>query len=424
MESFGAAAGWLAQAAALLLLPYLLLRYFGEAGGRKTRWQARLLRPEKRARRGDMLRGACHVALAFLLSRALFALSGLVPQMLEGNLGEFPEWFGGRLLMWDARHYLGLIENWYVNEGDAMYHIVFFPLYPIVCRALYLIGVPAQAAAYAVSNLSYLGAGLALYALASGEEGHAFGARCVWLMYFLPASFFGSLVFTEGLFLCLTLLAVLCARRRRFAAAVALSALCALTRSPGLLTAVPVYWEMLRSARQRKGRLTAADAAKYALAVLPAACGTAAYVALNWEVTGDPFRFMTYQAEHWHQTFGSVANTVEYSIRYAAGPFDEGYSRYVFSPQLAAIFLALLLMWLCAKKLNAGDAAYMWLYFVFTVSPTWLLSGTRYLCAAYPVALCLGYLTKRKASFALAMALECAMAAYMGYGYLVAGSVM
>ena len=48
---------------------------------------------------------------------------------IEGYDFSFARMFG-ELTRWDGSHYIGLIQNGYVNLGDARFHIVFYPLFP------------------------------------------------------------------------------------------------------------------------------------------------------------------------------------------------------------------------------------------------------------------------------------------------------
>ena len=73
---------------------------------------------------------------------------------------------------------------------------------------------------------------------------------------------------------------------------------------------------------------------------------------------------------------------------------------------------------------QAGDAAFAVLYYYCAVAPTWLLSGTRYLAAMYPLYPLLAALTRRRWAFALALSLSALLGAYMSAMYIVAGCVL
>ncbi len=413
-----------------VLLPVLLARYFGQALAPEAKRLAPLYGPpDARSAEGKKLclRRAVITALAaFLISRLFFLAVGAAGAWREGNLAQYLSSLPERWRHWDAYHYIGLIENWYVNTGDPRFHIVFFPFYPLICRGLYLLGVPAMASAYLVSNLCLAGSGVALYALVQHDSGDAAAARAVWLLMFCPVSFFFSAPFTESVFLLTTLLAVLCARKRRFLLAVAFGALSANCRSLGMATAIPIFWEMLRDARDRapEGRVSVRGAVLCVLRVLPVSLGLVAYLLLNRQITGDPLTFLTYQSEHWGQRFGSPMDTIRYTVDYAFTFYEQNYRAGVWWPQAVSVLTVLGLMAACWRRLHAGDAAYALVYFYVAIAPTWLLSGARYLGAMYALFPMLASATDRRWKYILALAASLLCGGYMAYQYVIVGSVM
>ena len=326
--------------------------------------------------------GGCPAIEAFLVSRAALAVIALVFfLMIGGSVAAFPAYLRMCLERWDASHYLGLIKNWYVTEGDARLHLVFMPLYPALGRGLYLLGVPAFAAAMLISNGALLGCGFAMYALVKETYGCAAAKRTVWLFMLCPMTFFYSMPYTESVFLLTTLLAVLMARRGRFGWAVLFGALAANARIVGAAAAIPIFWEML-AARRKRG-LTAGGAALCVLKTLPVLLGTLAYFALNWQLHGDPLKFLEFQRENWGQSFGSLAWTAQYTLVYAVRYSNVLNRLGVWIPQ-AAVLLGVPALMACRwRKQHPGDAAYGIVTFYASFAPTYLLSGVRYASAIY-----------------------------------------
>jgi hypothetical protein len=198
--------------------------------------------------------------------------------------------------------------------------------------------------------------------------------------------------------------------------AVAFGALSANARMLGMATAVPIFYEMLRAAKGGIFRRYALSALK----VLPVALGLLAYLWLNDAVTGDPFRFMVYQSEHWSQNFGSLFNTVRYSFRYAVDFDPASYRIGTWIPQLIAIFGALAILIAAIRRMHPGDAGYAAIYLYAAVAPTWLLSGPRYLTAMYAIYPALAVLFRRRDAFGALFALSAILCAVAGamYSYL------
>ena len=353
---------------------------------------------------------------AFLASRLAVVLVALVCHRIRAGTfeGFFPV-FAGKLRPWDADHYLGIIENWYVVEGDARLHIVFLPLFPAVARGLYLLtGMSSFAAAEIVSNAALVGCGWAMFRLAEGEGGAALGRRAMWLMLLTPMTYFYSIPYTESTFLLMTLLAVLFARRRRFALAVLFGALAANARIVGMAAAIPIYWEMLRYDREANPSRTPVRRALICAAkVLPVAAGLGLYMYGNWRLYGNPAQFMVFQRENWSQRVGTLSNTFRYCMTNALTYDDMLYRLGVWWPQaLLLAGLPLLVLWRRRKECP-GDTGYLLAFFYVSFVPTWLLSGPRYLSAAYALYPLLARIPRGRRGFGFMLAGELLLLIYM-----------
>lgn len=409
IDKFAVGLGIIASVLFFGALAVYLYRYFAGAQERD-----RLSIPPHHAEHAHFRNVLALVGGAFLLSRLLLFAGGAFWAQQNGALPQYLNNLAGSWTKWDAHHYIGLIENWYVNEGDPRFHIVFFPLYPAIGRLLHLsTGLSSTASALVVANLAFFGCGIVLFRLVELTRGSRGGARAMLLMMFSPLTLFCSVPYTESVFLLTTLLAVYFARRRMFFWAVAFGALSANARMLGMATAVPIFYEMLRAAKGDLFRRYALSAVK----VLPVALGLLAYIYLNYAVTGDPFRFMTYQSEHWHQNFGSLFNTVHYSLRYAIHFDPYSYQVGVWIPQVVAIFGTLGILIAAIRRMYPGDAGYAMIYLYAAVAPTWLLSGPRYLTAMYALYPALALLLRRRPAFWALLACSAALCAVAGAIY-------
>ena len=367
-----------------------------------------------RTSRADWPRAAGMLAAGWALSRLLMLLTLAVCQWVTAHgFATFANnlaWFARR---WDAKHYLALIESGYQAEGDTRLLIVFLPLYPAVCRAVCTTtGLSARASALLVSNACLLGCGAALYALLSPEDARR-ARRAVLLFLFCPVTFFYSLPYSESLFLLLTLLSTLCARRRRWIAAVAFGALAANARILGMAVAVPVFWEMLRDARRTPKRPMAADIALCALRVLPISLGLMAYLLLNARVFGNPFQFLIFQREQWNQSAGTLAWSFQVSFVNLLTYEKALYRLGVWGPQVLLMpAIPALILWRRRAE-SPADAAYALVYHYVSFMPTWLLSGARYASAMYPLYPMLARIPRTRRQFALMLGCECALLIYM-----------
>ena len=404
------AAPWLAALAMGVSLLLLLRRYF---------WLSPPQLPEDTA----MSRGALwgRVALWFALSRLVMLAGIFVGAAVKGSLQELLSAPWSHWIRWDGPHYIGLAENWYVTEGDPRFHIVFYPLYPALVKAVRVLFFGhTQLAACAVSNVCFLAAGWALTEAVRLRQGDRAALRALRLMMLSPYSVFCSTAYTESLFLMLCALCVLEARKERFGWAILFGALAANTRMPGVLTAIPIFYEMLRKARrdQLGAKYIAASAAQVCLVL----AGVGAYIALNWAVTGDPFRFMTYQREHWGQRLGLFWDTFRYTVENAFWYGSEPWRLYTWIPQAICMALAFgLIAFASPRRAYPADGAFMWVYLAVALGTTWLLSGPRYLCGMYALYPILAASFPRKWTHIPLLAAFALLLAYLSYVYAVAG---
>src|ERR687890_1623004 len=137
---------------------------------------------------------------------------------------------------WDAPHYLDIARTGYVAGGVEARWIVFFPLYPWLVRAAAFVLRYELLAAFFVSGVASVAAGLLLYRLAraDGEPEEVARAAVFYLLIF-PTAYFLHIGYNESLFIALALGAFLAARGRRWWAAGLLGGLAALTRVNGVL---------------------------------------------------------------------------------------------------------------------------------------------------------------------------------------------
>jgi hypothetical protein len=179
--------------------------------------------------------------------RALFLRD---PEHAEALLG-----LPGRLLgpwaHWDGVWFVRIAADGYAAypHGEA-----FFPLYPLLVRALAAVAGDYVVAGVVISLVCYAGAMVVLFRLVRDELGPCVALWSVVLISVFPTALFFQAVYSESLFLLLTVLAFWWARGGRWALAGLAGMLAVLTRSAGLLLLVPLavlWWEQWRGTRLR-----------------------------------------------------------------------------------------------------------------------------------------------------------------------------
>jgi hypothetical protein len=204
---------------------------------------------------------------------------------------------------WDAGWYFHVARRGYFHDPVGQSSTAFFPLYPALMRALACpFGGSDRAlwlAGIALSYACFFGGLLLLHRLTERLLGDREAARrTILFVAVFPFSYFFTQVYTESLFLLLTVGAVAAATASRWGWAGALGALAAVTRPNGILIAVPLG--LLALAGRPGPRALAGRTA--ALALVPAAL--ALYSAFVYRLTGDPLGWLHGQAA-WGYSVGN-----------------------------------------------------------------------------------------------------------------------
>jgi len=132
---------------------------------------------------------------------------------------------------WDSAWYLQIAHSGYSTKPAS----AFFPLYPLLIRLGSFAFGSALLAGALISVAAMSAALYLLYLLARLDLSDAQARSTVMLVAFFPTSFFLSAVYTEALFLMLSVGAIYAARLDRWAWAGVLGGLAAATRSGGVL---------------------------------------------------------------------------------------------------------------------------------------------------------------------------------------------
>lgn len=218
-----------------------------------------------KTRLSSLLLLCSEVVAPFLAIRLLLSLVGIVTiYYIMPLLKHYPPApFGTRMLrlpdmlylMWnhyDSGFYVDIAGDgyWGAKTLHSMSNWVFFPLYPLLMRFFALPfganGDALRIAGIFVSNSAAVIAAVYLYKLTTKELGRKPAARAVLYLALFPMSFFLSAVYTESLFLALTISCIYYARLHRWWLAGLLGGLAALTRLQGALLLIVVGWEYLQ----------------------------------------------------------------------------------------------------------------------------------------------------------------------------------
>ena len=196
------------------------------------------------------------------------------------------------LAAWDGSIYVSLADSGYRTEGEGQRHFVFFPLYPALTH-LASAGTNVTVAGILVAQLAFLVAMCVVSVYARGAEPTPLRRDpAIWLLL-APVGFFFFAMYTESLFLLLTVGSALAFSRRRFAVTFALGYLAGLTRPTAITLSVPFFVAAVIAWRKGDRWLP------------PLACSSAPALGIATYVFGvgvlfdDPLAYTRLQSTHW-----------------------------------------------------------------------------------------------------------------------------
>lgn len=206
------------------------------------------------------------LALAHYLTNHLHPPSAVAVRVHEGLLG------------WDAGYYRDIALKGYGALPRPA--LRFFPLLPLATRGLHdLTRLPIDYALLGITNACALGAAFLMHRLVRRETGDdRLADLSAWVLALAPSSFVLVMGYSESLLILLAVAAFLAMRSGRWWWAALWSALAGLARPLGILLAVPLAIEALRSTTGSAAR----GPRRLAPLLSPAApvAGTAVY--LGW----------------------------------------------------------------------------------------------------------------------------------------------
>jgi len=349
---------------------------------------------------------------------------------LTGHLGAVGNALAAPVIHWDGVWYLALASHGYHHTVEA----AFFPLYPLVTRALHPLTGSIVIAAVAASLVAFFTALVLLYRLAMLELGDREAQRSVYLLALFPSALFFSAAYTESLFLCLEVGAVLAARRGRWTVAGLLGGLGAATRNSGILILIPLV--LLYVCGPREDRESAPKARPSALlpfsklrfplqadawwlCLVP--LGLAAVVLLNVAIFDDPLAGWHAQAR-FHRSFAGPLSAVWQGAEQAGIAVDQlaaGHASVAALRKLALLGTALAGLAAAVgvfRRLPLAYGAYSAALLLWTLSTPVrgapLASAPRFILTVFPLFMWLGWRVSDRRAFGVTIT---AFAVGLGY---------
>jgi len=314
---------------------------------------------------------------AYLASRLVTLAACYAVRYVRGGVGLVLVMSG-----WDAQWYLALAEDGYpstVPQGEgalAESPLGFFPLFPLLARAVSVLpGIGLAAAAVIVNTVAGLAASILVWRLASEVYDRDVANRAVCLFCFFVGSYAFTFAYAEGVFLACAAGCLLLLHQRRFWWAALVAGIGSASRPTGIVLAVTcavavfLHWRETRDWKPLPSPLLAA-------------AGWIAFHVYLHVHTGDAFAWLrVHERARGHRT-DLGASTARRIFDYATGPNGDLNLLVPVLSVLAIVPLA----WMLVRARPPAP----WLVFVgFSLLPGLASKGIaltpRHLLAAFPL---------------------------------------
>lgn len=196
---------------------------------------------------------------------------------------------------WDSVWYLHIAEHGYSSYD---FSTAFFPLYPLLIAVVKpLFAGNGVLAGIFISLACCMAAFYFLYRLVELDHDREVARRAVFYLAIFPTSFFFQSVYSESLFLAMTIGCLLAARRKDYMLAGLAGALATLTRSAGLMLLIPLFIMYMEERDWNYRRL---DREAFNLLLVPVGLGV--WMLFLGVRFGDPWLFTEAQS-YWLREF-------------------------------------------------------------------------------------------------------------------------
>ena len=229
---------------------------------------------------------------SFVLSRLALLIVGVVT-LVVSTPPDAPLYITDLYLQWDGHWYVSIADSGY-STAEPMWpgqtNYAFYPLYPLLMGLLATVtGISTAIAGVLISNASFLAALFVLFALAERWSGDKAVSRlAVMLLCVVPEGFIFSIVYTESLFLLLTMASVLLFERRQHFLAGVCAGLSSATRSNGIFIVIYFALAVFRERGIRGGLAFWREPERY-LPIAMAPIGLFAFWWMSMLTVGDAF---------------------------------------------------------------------------------------------------------------------------------------
>lgn len=334
----------------------------------QTQTSSQISRPFGKVTQLFLSNGLLFTACMWLLSRLLIlaAMFLIAPSLPAPPRGVVPEISWDVFAGWDGEWYRKVALDGYEFANDGKQHsVAFFPLFPLIIRGVMTVGLPFEVAGTLVSNLAFLGALMLLYVWVKERHGKKAARWTVAAVAWCPFSLYGTVIYTEGLFMLLSAATLRAFEKRHYVWVGLWGALASATRLTGAMLAPAL---LIVSWRERRGAIAY-------VASLATSVGLLLFIAYCGLRFGDPFAFVHVE-ETWGREVGFAwQGWLEVARKIAIGSIDARTGT-LKDPSHLALFVAICviacLSWRFRQRIGSIKVGYSFCVLGLLL---WLLGG-------------------------------------------------
>lgn len=274
---------------------------------------------------------------------------------------------------WDSFWYLDVAKNGYIFKGPGeLSNIVFFPLYPFLIKVISLLTAGNLIlSGWLISSFFLLLASFYLFKLVKEFHPGIDPYLPVMLLLIFPTAFFLNAVYTESLFLFLSLATFYYSLKKNFLLAGIFGLLSSLTRATGILLFIPIFWEYLKNCNFNIVRLFNRNF----LPILLMPAGALSFLTYHYLKFNDFLLF--FKVESW---WGRMFKLNKDHFLLISDPAIVNFSLDIFF-----IVLSLLSVYFLFKQLRVSYGLYVLLTLIVALSTGTFMSVGRYILVLFPI---------------------------------------
>lgn len=308
------------------------------------------------------------------------------------HIGKLSSFFWQNLGNWDGGHYLTIAEKGYTLNSD----FVFFPFYPILIHWVSKLTGSYLISGILISLISIILAANIFYQIVLKEFGKSVAEKTLLALLFFPLSFHFITVYTESLFFLLAISSFLFFRSKRYFLATVFAALVSATRLSGLAVSLSlILATFLLEGINKKNWF-----------VLVSPLGFILFCGYLYSRTGDPFYFISAEANYWHGGLTLPGSALIFSFKQLLSPNFIINNFRNFLDFIFAVF-GILTVWQVFKKLSLDYAIFAIFSLLLPLFSPTIVAIPRYLLTIFPIFIVLSF--SRNKYFNLTYQIICLM---------------